>query len=69
MTVEIFHPKAPAIFYFITCLLSCFNLCNIMYIYFKFYQYIIKINFLKKIALFFLKFQISNVLKPVSIFG
>ena len=28
MTVEIFHPKAPAIFYFITCLLSCFNLCN-----------------------------------------
>ena len=29
MTVEIFHPKAPAIFYFITCLLSCVNLCNI----------------------------------------
>ena len=28
MTVEIFHPKAPAIFYFITCLPSCFNLCN-----------------------------------------
>ena len=28
LTVEIFHPKAPAIFYFITCLLSCFNLCN-----------------------------------------
>ena len=28
MTVEIFHPKAPAIFSFITCLLSCFNLCN-----------------------------------------
>ena len=28
MTVEIFHPKAPAIFYFITCLLSYFNLCN-----------------------------------------
>ena len=29
MTVEIFHPKANAIFYFITCLISCFNLCNI----------------------------------------
>ena len=28
MTVEIFHLKAPAIFYFIMCLLSCFNLCN-----------------------------------------
>ena len=22
------YPKAPAIFSFITCLLSCFNLCN-----------------------------------------
>ena len=33
MTVEIFHPKAPAIFYFITCLLSCFNLCNIFIAY------------------------------------
>ena len=30
MTVEIFHPKAPAIFYFITCLLSCFNLGTIV---------------------------------------
>ena len=29
MTVEIFHPEAPGIFYFITCLLSCFNLCKI----------------------------------------
>ena len=39
MTVEIFHPKAPAIFYFITCLLSCFNLCNSVYIWFHVIRY------------------------------
>ena len=40
MTVEIFHPKAPAIFYIITCLLSCVNLCNIYICVYCIYIYI-----------------------------